>query len=85
MTWDGDACGLVDEFRSGQLHPAEVMSETLSEIASSTLNAFSFIDEEGALTAAGNADVQAPFGAGTHRIPTAHRRIETFAAEAFVG
>ena len=62
MTWDGDACGLVDQFRSGQLHPAEVMSETLSEIASSTLNAFSFIDEEGALTAATNADVQAPFG-----------------------
>ena len=29
MTWDGDACGLVDQFRSGQLHPAEVMSETL--------------------------------------------------------
>ncbi|MEC7434361.1 MAG: amidase family protein, partial [Actinomycetota bacterium] len=62
MTWDGDACGLVDQFRSGQLHPAEVMSETLSEIASSTLNAFSFIDEEGALTAATNADVRAPFG-----------------------
>ena len=62
MTWNSDACGLVDEFRSGQLHPAEVMSETLSEIASSTLNAFSFIDEEGALTAAANADAEAPFG-----------------------
>jgi len=62
MTWDGDACGLVDEFRSGRLHPAEVMRETLSEITSSTLNAFSFIDEEGALAAAAIADVEAPFG-----------------------
>ena len=51
MTWNGDACGLVDEFRSGRLHPVEVMSETLSEITSSTFNAFSFIDEEGALAA----------------------------------
>ena len=45
MTWNGDACGLVDEFRSGRLHPVEVMSETLSEITSSTFNAFSFIEE----------------------------------------
>ena len=62
MTWNGDVCGLVDEFRSGRLHPVEVMHETLSTITSSTLNAFSFFDEEGALAAARNADVQAPFG-----------------------
>ena len=62
MTWSGDVCGLVDEFRSGRLHPVEVMRETLAAIASSDLNAFSFIDEDGALTAATNADVDAPFG-----------------------
>ena len=62
MTWSGDVCGLVDEFRSGRLHPVEVMRETLSAIASSDLNAFSFIDEDGALTAAANADIDAPFG-----------------------
>ena len=62
MTWSGDVCGLVDEFRSGRLHPVEVMRETLAAIASSDLNAFSFIDEDGALAAATNADVDAPFG-----------------------
>jgi len=62
MTWSGDVCGLVDEFRSGRLHPVEVMRETLAAIASSDLNAFSFIDEDGALAAATNADIDAPFG-----------------------
>jgi len=62
MTWSGDVCGLVDEFRSGRLHPVEVMRETLAAIASSDLNAFSFIDEDGALAAATNADVDALFG-----------------------
>lgn len=62
MTWSGDVCGLVDEFRSGRLHPVEVMRETLSAIGASDLNAFSFIDEDGALAAATNADVDAPFG-----------------------
>ena len=49
MTWSGDVCGLVDEFRSGRLHPVEVMRETLSAIGASDLNAFSFINEDGAL------------------------------------
>lgn len=60
--WQGDACGLVDAFRAGERHPVEELRATLSAIEGSELNAFSFLDPDAALAAAGDADVAAPFG-----------------------
>jgi aspartyl-tRNA(Asn)/glutamyl-tRNA(Gln) amidotransferase subunit A len=60
--WQGDACGLVDAFRAGERHPTEELRATLSAIEASGLNAFSFLDPDAALLAAGAADVSAPFG-----------------------
>ena len=60
--WDGDACSLVDAFRRGERSPAEELEATLAAIERSDLNAFSFVDPEGARRAAAVADVSLPFG-----------------------
>ncbi len=60
--WQGDAVSLVEAFRAGQRSPTEELEATLSAIASSTLNAFSFLDPDGARQRARDADVSLPFG-----------------------
>ena len=60
--WQGDAVSLVDAFRTGQRSPIEELDATLSAIGSSELNAFSFLDPEGARQRARDADVSLPFG-----------------------
>ncbi len=60
--WLGDACALVDAFRSGEITPLEALEATLHAIAKSGLNAFSFVDEEAARKRAADADVSLPFG-----------------------
>src|SRR5258706_13443089 len=61
-TWNDDACSLVDAFRRGERSPREELDATFTAIERSDLNAFSFIDRERALHAAGQADVSRPFG-----------------------
>lgn len=60
--WAGDAVSLVEAFRSGDHSPAAEMEATLAAIASSDLNAFSFLDADRAREAAATADVSKPFG-----------------------
>jgi aspartyl-tRNA(Asn)/glutamyl-tRNA(Gln) amidotransferase subunit A len=58
----GDACGLVDAFRAGELSPTEALDDCIAAIHKSPLNAFSFTDFERARDAAVRADVSLPFG-----------------------
>ena len=60
--WQGDACSLVDEFRSGRRSPSEELSATLAAVEASDLNAIPFIDPEQAMASAASADVSMPFG-----------------------
>lgn len=60
--WGGDASSLVDAFRRGERSPSEELEATLAAIASSDLNAFSFVDADGARERAHLADVLLPFG-----------------------
>ena len=60
--WEGDACSLVEAFRSGDRSPTEELEATLAAIGSSDLNAFSHIDAERARATAAAADVSLPFG-----------------------
>jgi aspartyl-tRNA(Asn)/glutamyl-tRNA(Gln) amidotransferase subunit A len=60
--WHGDACSLVDEFRAGRRSPREELDATISAIERSDLNAFSFLDPDGATAAADAADTTLPFG-----------------------
>ncbi len=60
--WTGDACSLVDAFRSGSISPTEALEASLAAIAESKLNAVCFVDEEQARETASNADVALPFG-----------------------
>jgi Asp-tRNA(Asn)/Glu-tRNA(Gln) amidotransferase A subunit family amidase len=60
--WLEDACSLVDAFRRGDRHPVEETEACLVAIEASALNAFSHVDAERALAAAGKADVSRPFG-----------------------
>jgi Asp-tRNA(Asn)/Glu-tRNA(Gln) amidotransferase A subunit family amidase len=60
--WLGDACSLVDAMRAGQLSATEALEASLGAIERSRLNAFCFIDEEGARKRAANADPSLPFG-----------------------
>ena len=73
--WTGDACSLVDAFRSGERTPVEELDATLAAIEASDLNAFSFLDPERALDAAAEADVSLPFGG----VPTAIKELEPVA------
>lgn len=58
----GDACSLVDAFRAGEVSPLEALDGSLAAIEASNLNAFSYLDVDGARAAARDADVSLPFG-----------------------
>jgi Asp-tRNA(Asn)/Glu-tRNA(Gln) amidotransferase A subunit family amidase len=60
--WTGDACSLVDAFRSGERSPVEELEATLAAIEASDLNCFSHVDPDRARAAAAAADVSKPFG-----------------------
>ena len=60
--WTGDACSLVDAFRSGERSPVEELDASLAAIEASDLNAFTFLDPVGARARAEAADVSQPFG-----------------------
>ncbi|MGA2521227.1 MAG: amidase [Acidimicrobiales bacterium] len=60
--WTGDACSLVDAFRSGAISPSEALDSCLAAMQGSALNAFSHVNAEGAAEAAAVADVSLPFG-----------------------
>jgi aspartyl-tRNA(Asn)/glutamyl-tRNA(Gln) amidotransferase subunit A len=60
--WQGDACSLVEEFRTGRRSPVEELHATLAAIDASDLNAFCYLDRERAEVAASTAEVSRPFG-----------------------
>ncbi len=60
--WLGDACSLVDAFRSGERTPVEELELVLGAIERSEINAVPFVDAEGARAAAAAADPSRPFG-----------------------
>ncbi len=60
--WLGDACSLMDAFRSGERSPSEELEATLGAIGASDLNAFVFVDADAARATAAAADVTKPFG-----------------------
>jgi Asp-tRNA(Asn)/Glu-tRNA(Gln) amidotransferase A subunit family amidase len=60
--WLGDACSLVDAFRSGERKPADEVEAVLAAIAASRLNALPFVDAAGARAAAAAPEVALPFG-----------------------
>lgn len=61
-TWKGDAVGLVEAYRSGDRTPLEEAQATLDAIEASDLNAFSFVDADGFLERAREADPTLPLG-----------------------
>jgi len=73
--WLGDACSLVDAFRSRLLSPVEALDATLAAIEESDLNAFSYVDADAARAAAKSADVALPFGG----VPIAIKELESVA------
>jgi aspartyl-tRNA(Asn)/glutamyl-tRNA(Gln) amidotransferase subunit A len=60
--WQDDACSLVEAFRVGERSPVEELEASLAAIDTSDLNAFGFLDADGARAAAAQADVSKPFG-----------------------
>ncbi len=58
----GDACSLVDAFRTGTISPTEALEGSLGAVKASKLNAVCFVDEERAREAAASADVNLPLG-----------------------
>ena len=62
QTWQGDACSLVEAFRSGERSPVEELDATYAAIETSDLNAFGHLDRDRAYAAARSADVNLPFG-----------------------
>jgi aspartyl-tRNA(Asn)/glutamyl-tRNA(Gln) amidotransferase subunit A len=60
--WLGDACSLVDAFRSGERKPSDELDAVLAAVEASSLNAVTFVDEEGARAVARDADASLPFG-----------------------
>ena len=60
--WLGDACSLVDAFRSGERSPQEELEAVLAAIEASGLNAFCHLDPERARAVAAAADTSLPFG-----------------------
>ena len=73
--WSGDACSLVDAFRSGARSPVEELEATLAAIEASDLNCFASLDPDRAWEAATRADVSLPFGG----VPTAIKELEPVA------
>src|ERR1019366_8429741 len=70
--WLGDACSLVEAFRSGETSPVEALDASLAAMAASDLNAFSFVDADAARAAAAAADSSLPFGG----VPIAIKELE---------
>jgi aspartyl-tRNA(Asn)/glutamyl-tRNA(Gln) amidotransferase subunit A len=62
LPWQGDACSLVDAFRSGERSPVEELDATIGAVERSELNAFAHLDVDAARAAAAAADVGLPFG-----------------------
>jgi aspartyl-tRNA(Asn)/glutamyl-tRNA(Gln) amidotransferase subunit A len=60
--WTGDTCSLVEAFRRGERTPLEELEATLTAIASSDLNAWSFVAADEAPAKAAAADVSKPLG-----------------------
>jgi aspartyl-tRNA(Asn)/glutamyl-tRNA(Gln) amidotransferase subunit A len=60
--WQGDACSLVEAFRSGERSPVEELAAVYAAIEADDLNSFSYLAPEQALAAAQRADVSLPFG-----------------------
>jgi Asp-tRNA(Asn)/Glu-tRNA(Gln) amidotransferase A subunit family amidase len=60
--WQGDACSLVDAFRSGERSPTEEVALVLAAIERSGLDALCYVDAVGAGAAAADADVALPLG-----------------------
>ena len=60
--WLGDACSLVDAYRSGTISPTEALEGSLAAVEASKLNAVCFVDEERARETTASADVNLPFG-----------------------
>jgi Asp-tRNA(Asn)/Glu-tRNA(Gln) amidotransferase A subunit family amidase len=60
--WLGDACSLVDAFRSGERTPAEELEAVLAAIGASGLNATCHLDTDAARATAAAADASLPFG-----------------------
>ena len=73
--WAGDACSLIDAFRSGQRSPGEELEATLSAVAASELNALSHLDADAARAAVAHADVSLPFGG----LPIAFKQLDPVA------
>lgn len=73
--WLGDACSLMDAFRSGERSPAEELELVLGAIERSELNAVSFLAADEARAAATRADVSKPFGG----IPTGVKELDNVA------
>lgn len=61
-TWQGDAVGLVEEFRAGRRNPLEELDAAYDAIDASDLNAVCFTDRTTARSDAAAADVSKPFG-----------------------
>ena len=61
-TWKGDVVSLVEAFRSGERSPVDEVEATLAAIDGSPLNAFSYVDADGARQRARDADVSLPLG-----------------------
>ena len=60
--WQGDACSLVDAFRSGERSPTEELELVLAAIERSQLDALCHVDAVGARADAAEADVALPLG-----------------------
>jgi aspartyl-tRNA(Asn)/glutamyl-tRNA(Gln) amidotransferase subunit A len=61
--WQGDACSLVDAFRSGERNPKEEVELVLAAVERSALDALCYLDTTGARATAAEADVSLPLGA----------------------
>jgi aspartyl-tRNA(Asn)/glutamyl-tRNA(Gln) amidotransferase subunit A len=68
----GDACSLVDAFRSGDRSPVEELDATIAAITNSSLNAFVHLDLDRARERALAADITRPFGG----VPTAIKELD---------
>lgn len=79
LPWEGDACSLVEAFRSGERSPVEEVEATLAAIEASELNCITHVDAEAARRAARDADVSLPFGG----VPTAIKELEPVAGWPF--
>ena len=61
-TWQGDAVGLTETFRSGERSPTEELDAVVEAIDASGLHAFAHLDLDRARSGAAAVDVGKPFG-----------------------